>query len=261
MIITELKKCLLKGGIKKSDVVCIFSDIANMGIPKMPRKAINNKGVNLLLDAYLETFKNVVKQEGTIIMPTFTYSACNKEEYDTEKTKSQVGAWTEYFRLKKRVKRSGHPIFSFAAWGNKAAEYTQIDDYDCFGNNSIFSKLYAANAKYILFGVNMQHGASFVHYSEQKAKVYYRKYKEFDGIIRINSGITSKKIMYYARRHDIKYEDNWNNLEKDAIKAGVIKELIFNQGKILVMNSKNIDDFIVNKIMMNNDYLIKKENK
>ncbi|WP_089503411.1 AAC(3) family N-acetyltransferase [Campylobacter pinnipediorum] len=48
------------------------------------------------------------------MMPTFTYSFCDRDIYDKEKSKSKVGILGEFFRKLKGVYRTDDPIFSFA---------------------------------------------------------------------------------------------------------------------------------------------------
>jgi aminoglycoside 3-N-acetyltransferase len=213
MIIKELKEVLKNKGIKKKDTVCVFSDITSFGIPQMLKEKIKEKGMNFLLDSYIETFQDLIGKNGLLLMPTFTYSATNNEVYDVQKTKSTVGVLTEYFRKKDDVVRSLHPIFSFAAWGKKAPEIIKIDDWDSFGPKSVMGKLDDLNAMYVLFGVGMHDSATFVLYSEQKHKTYYRYFKRFPAKIINGNKQINTDVNYYVRNLDINYDYSWENLE------------------------------------------------
>ncbi|MFH1979289.1 MAG: AAC(3) family N-acetyltransferase [Patescibacteria group bacterium] len=250
MIISELKELCQKAGIKKGNAICVFSDVANLGIPRETREGIKDNGINFLLDSYINTFKDLIGEDGLLVMPAFTYSACEGKVFDVDETKSTVGALTERFRKQKGVKRSLHPIFSFSAWGKGAKDLMDLKDFDSFGQNSVFEKLYKMNATYVLFGVNMHRSATFVLYSEQKNEVYYRYFKDFTV-----GGVTAR---YFVRDMDVDYRYSWVGLEEKGKKLGIIKEFGFGGGEILIMKSQEIDELIGEELKRDKDSLISK---
>ena len=56
---------------------------------------------------------------------------------------------------------------------------------DCFGEGSSFDLLYKLDGKLMNLGCNFN--LTFAHYVEQKAKVNYRYYKNFEGVVISNS--------------------------------------------------------------------------
>lgn len=257
VIIQELKELFNANGVNKGDIICIHSDITSFGIPTSLKEHVRKNGINFLMDSYIDTFKAVVSESGLILMPSFTYSACHNELYDIGNTKSTVGALTEYFRNKKDVKRSLHPIFSFTAWGNDVDNFLNLESFNCYGKKSFFGKLHDLNITYVLFGVDIQHGATFVYYSEEKAKVYYRYYKEFSGIIKNKNGQFEKSVRYFVRDLDLKYEDNWYDLENKAIEMGIARIFEYSGGKITLTKSQEIDKLIQKELKKNKNFLIK----
>jgi len=257
MIIYDLVNLFNENGVNKGDIICVHSDITSFGIPVSLKEQIKKKGINFLMDSYIDTFKAVVGKEGLILMPTFTYSACHGEIFDVENSKSTVGALTEYFRKQKDVKRSQHPIFSFAAWGQDAENFLKFESFDCYGEKSFFGKLYDLNITYVLFGVDIQHGATFVYYSEEKAKVYYRYYKDFLGIIKKEDNQFKTTVRYFVRDLDLKYEDYWYDVEKKALERGFAKIFEYSSGKITITKSQDIDQLIQEELKINKAFLIK----
>ncbi len=55
-------------GIKRGDILCVHTELFNFGIPLLFR--------NEFLQTILDCFFEVIGKEGTLIMPTFTYSFC-----------------------------------------------------------------------------------------------------------------------------------------------------------------------------------------
>ena len=212
------------------------------------------------MESYLDTFKDAVGEQGLIVMPTFSYSACEGEVFDVNntKSKSKIGVLPEYFRKQKDVKRSLHPIFSFAAWGDKAEDFLKFESFNCFGEKHIFGKLYNINATYVLFGIDMQHGATYVFYSEQKINVYYRYYKNFPAIIRDNNKEFKTTVKYFVRNLNLNPKDYFYELEKRSLETGITNSFKFGSGNILIMKSQEIDGLIREEVKKNKDYLIRK---
>ncbi|MCK4553672.1 AAC(3) family N-acetyltransferase [Candidatus Parcubacteria bacterium] len=256
MIIPELKKIFEDQGVKRDDTLCIFSDITSFGIPKTIKERTRGSNLDLLLDSYINTLKDLVGENGLVVMPTFTYSACKGEIFDVNKTKSEVGALTEYFRRQKNVKRSLHPIFSFAAWGKDAESFLELENFDSFGDESILGKLFQINAYYVLFGVSMHQSATFVLYSEQKNNVYYRYFKDFSATAINKNEKININARYFVRDLNMDYKYSWNDLEKKGIELRIIKTFKFGSGEILIMRSQAIDKLIRQKLKKNKNYLI-----
>ncbi|EAH5043945.1 acetyltransferase, partial [Campylobacter coli] len=165
-------------------------ELFNFGIPLIPKKDH--------LSIYIEAFLEVIGKNGTLIMPTFTYSFCKNQIYDKFHSKCKVGILNEFFRLWGGVKRTNDPIFSFAIKG-KNQELFLKDTKSCFGQNCVYDMLSKTNGKIILFGSKIN-GYTFTHFIEEKAQVPYRYFKEFKGKIALENGINkNKKINYYVR--------------------------------------------------------------
>lgn len=192
----DLIQVFHKLGIAKGDILCVHTDIMKFGFPLLPRDEF--------LQSLLSCFFEVIDKEGTLIMPTFTYSFCKNEIYDKLNSKSKMGVLTEFWRKQKDVKRSNDPIFSFAIKGAKEDLFLQ-DTQSCFGKNSVYDILAKENGKIILFGTQIA-GYTFTHFIEEVAEVPYRYFKEFKGkIIFENKASKDIKINYYVR-----------NLEKNS---------------------------------------------
>ena len=79
--------------------------------------------------------------------------------------------------------------------------------------------------KYILFGVNIQLGATFIYYSLEKNNVYYRYNKSFTSKIKIGNKLFEKEVKYFVRDLSLKYQDDWYDLEKLSIKRVYVNPL------------------------------------
>ncbi|MCR8705747.1 AAC(3) family N-acetyltransferase [Campylobacter sp. 2352 PW] len=186
----DLIEAFKKLGITKGDILCVHTELFNFGTPLLPR--------NEFLQTILDCFFEVIGKEGTLIMPTFTYSFCKNRIYNKLNSRSEVGILTEYFRKYNGTKRTNDPIFSFAIKGAKEKLFLK-DTTSCFGKNSVYDILTKENGNIILFGM-YNSGYTFVHYIEEFCKVPYRYYKNFSGIL-IDEKNTKQNINidYYVR--------------------------------------------------------------
>jgi aminoglycoside 3-N-acetyltransferase len=187
----DFRKALDHIGIKRGDVLFVHSDISKFGkLCSFDRK--------YLITVLIQTLKDAVGPEGTLIMPTFSYSFCKNELYDKQTVKSTVGVMTEYFRKMPDILRTSHPIFSVAVYGAQKDQYADIGK-DAFSKDSIFGKIHRNNGKIVLFGAPFAESLTFLHYIEQTHGVPYRYIKRFEGEIRDGNVTTHDYCTYYVR--------------------------------------------------------------
>lgn len=255
MILTELSRTLKELGLESGAVVCVFSDLVSLGLSAETGEVAHREGVWGLCRAYIETVFSVLGPSGTLLMPTFTYSAFRSEVYDPETTPSTVGLLTEVFRTQSDTLRSEHPIFSFAGRGPKAHELLHLDTLDCFGAGSFFDKMVQVNGYYLLLGTSFQSAATFMYHSLQKEKVPYRFPKEFEAKILRSGRTESVQVPYFARELDSNVDCNRGRIETEAIEQNLVKRATFAGGPILLTRAQAIDSFICEKLRMNPYYL------
>lgn len=175
-----IREALARAGVGAGDTLCLHVDaLVTAQFPPMP---VGDR-YDLLIDAILDH----LGRDGTLVMPTFTYSFGRGEIFSVARSPSTVGAITEHFRRRKGVLRSANPMFSFAACGRDAEAYANSDAEDCFGVETAFSLLHRRNAVLACLGCSFDR-TTFVHYIEQSAGVDYRSFKMFEGIVEDREG-------------------------------------------------------------------------
>lgn len=257
MIIQSLLSSLKKVGIKPGDLLCVSSDVAKLGIPEDLKDLVKANGITFILDSYIDTLRESVGSEGALFFPTFTYSGTKKEVFDPEKTKSTVGVLTEHFRKQPAVFRSLHPIFSVAGVGKNAKEILESVGEDCFDEKSFYGRLHQLDGKYLMLGIGMGRGSTYVYYSEQKYKVPYRYFKNFDCVVHQNGEDIQRICSYNVRNYEINYQDDWEQLEADSISEGITLSAEFNGAPLLSHKAREIDALIGRKLKASTNYLIK----
>lgn len=227
----DIKNALINVGVQKGDVIMVHSDIKSFG-----RLATSDR--DFLLQKIVDAIKESVGNDGTIVMPTFTYNFFKNIPYDITNSKSVVGVLTEYFRNQQDVSRTLHPTHCVALWGRHKNELVRIGK-GTFDKDSIFEKLHKMNCKFIFFGAPFRI-CTFIHYIENMHKVPYRYMKKFRG-----------KIIAYGKKYEdeflvyCKYFFFFNSmlgLEKHLLKKGMLKEVKVGDGTILMIEAKPLFD-------------------
>lgn len=224
----DIENALAGLGIKKGDSIMVHSDIGSFGkLAAFDRTS--------LLQALVDSLKESVGN-GTIIMPTFTYSFFKNEPYDIANSKSTVGTLTEYFRKQTDVSRTIHPTHSVAVWGKHKKDFLNIGKCT-FGKGSIFGKIHGMNCKIVFLGVPFHKSCTFIHYIEEMHKVPYRYMKKIRGKIIADKKYEDEFDFYY------KYACFFNSfigLERHVVKKGFLKEVRVGHGTISMIEPNKL---------------------
>ena len=219
-------------GVSLGDTLFIHSDVMVFGrlIPESK---------DMLLPTIVKVFKEAVGPEGTIVMPTFSYSYCRKKPFDPLHTPSTVGALTNFFRQAPGVVRSTHPLFSVAAWGKNKERMLRVGK-DSFGPESSFAVLRELNAKIVLLGVTFE-ACTFLHYLEQKHNVPYRFIKTFDGTFIDKEGREHEdSCTYFVRPLDENIDNDMTRITPHLREKKMVMERRLGNGEISVVSANDL---------------------
>ena len=127
-----------------------------------------------LLSSWSNVLKELVGEEGTLLVPLFLFEARNiimyKEQkiFDVKRTPSQVGLFTELFRRTEGVTRSLHPTHSVAAWGKHSKELVAEHHLGtAFGEKSPVYKMQRYNGLVAGIGVTPKRCFTLYHVAEE----------------------------------------------------------------------------------------------
>ena len=245
----DIVSALKKVGIKKGDIVFSHVGIGFLGFPK-------EGGQKEAVQSIIKAFKEVLGPTGTFLVPTYTYSFCNGEDYDARSSPSTVGYFTEVFRKQRGVTRSREPNFSVAGIGPKVKTLFKNLPMDSFGPDCLYDRLTKMNATICNIGVGFRY-ATYVHYTEQSASVPYRFMKVFKGNIIERGGKTPQEISYYVRT-TVDNEDSMpdlSRLENDARRAGALHEAPLGRSVVSHISCRDFYDSATRGIRNNPWYL------
>lgn len=151
-------------GIKNGDKLLVHSSFKSLGY------------VEGGIETFITALKNAVGENGTLMMPTFTFDNVNTENpvFDIKSTPSCVGKVPEVFRHGNGVVRSLHPTHSLAVWGKDKEYYIKdhYNDTNCLDINSPIFKLKENGGKILLVGCGLKKN-TILHGLEIHCKVPY----------------------------------------------------------------------------------------
>lgn len=245
--VCDLQDALWRLGIEKGDTVCVHSQIYSLGMARMPR----NEYMNMII----KVFKEAVGEDGTVIMPAFSYSFCENQVFDVQNSRSTVGLLTEFFRNSEDVSRTVHPIFSFCVWGRRKEEFMEIST-DAFSMDSVYGKMIRSNDKMVMLGADK--GYTIYYLAEESIGVSHRFFKNFSGIVRDGEKEYALTVPYYVRHLDKISEENPQSVSAYLLEKGIERQVPFGWGSISSFLCKPMFESIVEKLREDETFFLKK---
>ena len=181
--------------LESESLIWLHSGIIGMGVL--------NGGIVTITNAFEK-----VLTEGALVIPTFTYSWCNGEPFDPNRSDCpDVGAYAEKAWQDDRFIRNSNPNFSVSVMDNTSERVVKDEICDettrltCFGNGSVFEKMWQISLDrpgYILLLGGAHNDVvfrtTFLHMVEEKVGIPYRYNKYF-----YNPKDKSEKVGQYVR--------------------------------------------------------------
>lgn len=243
----DLKKVLTNLGISSSDVIMVHGDA---GVAAQLRNIEINERLNYLFKELI----SFIGSEGTLVVPAFSHTFTKNENFDVLNTPSDVGVFSEAFRVYPGTVRSKNPNFSISSIGKYAKKFSKSRTDDCFGPKTAFDLIYKHNAKLLCLGCDFSR-ITFVHYVEQKLGVSYRYLKSFSG--KIIDGNNSYDLIntYYVRDLSIDSRGELTAVKEFADKKGFLRVERFGRFPALAISAK---DFycISDELLTKNPYAL-----
>lgn len=243
----NLKLKFLKGlesiGIKKNDIIFCHSSLFLFNIS-------NKMEAKKLCSLIYKCIKNKIGENGTLIVPTFTYSISSGQQYDYKNSKNICGIFSEYVRKKKSTKIYIDPNVSVAANGGLAEYFTKKPTKNSYCKNSFFDRFVKKKGK--ICNINLDSGSTFIHYFERKLKVNYRYDKTFFGY----SGKKKISSTLYVRKLKEDYQPDFRKFHNEAIKGKYYKKFYLEKSYVGVINIENVEMIINKNFKKNKSFLI-----
>jgi aminoglycoside 3-N-acetyltransferase len=232
MILTDVEKIIRafeECGVSSGDTVFLHCDAFFL-------TQISGTSTLGKMELFFNVLDQLLSENGTLVLPTFTYSFTKGEEFNLEQTPSTVGLLTEYFRKREGVKRSKDPNFSIACSGRHKEKFINAPIHDTFGPDSIFGLLHHQNAHIMCLGCSLDR-ITFTHYVEEQLKVEYRYFKEFSGNVIEQSRTNFEKVNYFVRDTTFDTYVNLTLLKKTFEENKILKKSTIGRASLLSVSA------------------------
>ena len=245
----EIKTLFKSLNIKRGDKLIIHTNISGLF-----QYMNNSKSMSLFLNLILKK----IGSTGTLVIPTYNYDFTKGKAYIKNKSPSHVGMFTNYLLKKYSKKRTNNPIFSHLIFGKLSKVLHLSDNFEMFGEKSIFANFLRFDFKIICFCCSPTF-ITLIHYFEKKLNVDYRFDKLFKGKIKIHNKLTTKVIKYRVGKKKINYTLKESNLLK-LLKKKKFLEKPFGRFLCYSVKASYLYNSIRKKIQKNSKFLIQNEN-
>ena len=253
----------LREHITLGDILCMEVDTMRFG------KLCHSVNRNQFLSNFFELFKELAGPDGTIIIPSFSYSwgdDSSEKVFDIINTPSKVGIFSEFMRVQPNVERTLDPMFSYLIFGNNATNIAKVVGKNTFGADGMYQYLHKNNAKLISFGLN-KYDPTFIHYAEQYYhenidELDYRYIKEFNGEIINYSGELFRDKQYCFSRILERYGD-WDFYDKNLISAlkkdKLLHDITIGGGMVRVSDAESVFNASIKGLSGDKHFFIHKD--
>jgi len=183
----------------------------------------------------------LLMKKGSLAVPTFNFDFTQGQPYDPENTPSKgMGVFSEYVRKLPQSRRTSHPMQSLAVLGRYDQDLADRDTPSAFDPGSAFERMLELDFKLLLLGADVQ-AVSLLHYSEQRAGVPYRYWKEFTGQVRTSSGWEQRSYHMFVRDMSIDPHIELYPVEETLKARGQWSQVEVNYGRV---SSCRLADFV-----------------
>ncbi len=233
----QLTEALQAVGVQTGDTIFVHVNLPALGVLDGAVAAeATHSGV-------LAALRRAIGPDGTILVPTYTYSFCHQQDYDPATSATAGGPWSpsanflEYFRRQPGVIRSRDPIHSIAGQGPAAAELLLDAASTCFGRGSVFERVLQADAVICMIGLDLDE-ATVRHHTEELAGVPFRYRKLFTGRI-VDCGFVRTEGWVYNVRllADNAFPDG-RRLAERALETGIAHTVPVGSGHVVGVRSR-----------------------
>lgn len=243
-------KSLRQFGLTNGDVLILHSSLASIG------EVIGGA------DAVINAFMKIIGDNGTLIVPTFTYSFKSFGEknppFNPAESPSLCGMISETLWRRPDACRSLHPTHSVAAIGFFGREMVKGHDKTApLGLGSPFHKLSQIGGLVMLLGVGQEQN-SLLHTTEKIAEVPYLQISYNDNqngteLARVKVGDTIQEVPIAEVPG---CSAGFGKAELALRERGVVEEGFIGSAKAELMKAENVVDVMLEKLNVDPFFLL-----
>lgn len=209
----------------------------------------------------LETLYQVIVSLNVpnVIIPTFTYSFCNHEDYDVLNSKTLMGSFNEYYRKKENRYRTHDPLLSLSVPEKLRPLFENVSEHSLGIGSGLDIVHHMNDVKFLFLGADVGNCFTYVHYVEKILDVPYRFDMPFEGKIIDENGNVSQKTQYiHTQCAGVQLPERYDYFEKDLLTKGKLQQCQYGDKLISCISEKDAYEEIVRNIEKNKFYYLAK---
>jgi len=245
----DIVAALRKVGITRGGSIFVHSNIGFFG------RLEGAKTSDDFYAIFREAIFSVIGREGTLVVPTFTYSYCWGKEFDAMKTPGVCGFLSEMVRKDPSAIRSEDANFSIAAIGRHARYFTENPPAHSFERDSFWGRFLEKGGKFCNF--NFDSGSTFLHFVEKTLQVEYRYDKKFSGRSVRDGKIEEGYFIHFVCDHDKPMDmPNFEKFDRVAKGRGIAKMTDLGKGQIVMITARDTFDLVRDQLKKEPRFLL-----
>ena len=149
-----------------------------------------------------------------LIAPTFTYSFCNNESFDVNKSPTSMGTLNEFIRKQPNRYRTDDPLLSMSVPIELKEKFSALGNHS-IGANSGLERVHSMDGvKFVFLGARLHDCFTYLHHVEYLRDVPYQFDMPFTGVVIDADGNSSERTQFIRTkcagvtlRGDERFED------------------------------------------------------
>ena len=194
-----------------------------------------------------------------VIIPSFTYSFCNHEDYDVLNSKTSMGSFNEYYRKKENRYRTLDPLLSLSVPVCLKTLFENVSEHSLGIGSGLDIVHHMSDVKFLFLGADMASCFTYVHYVEKMLDVPYRFDKPFEGSVIDENGTVSQRTQYiHTQCAGVQLPERYDYFERDLLNKGKLKKIQYGDKFISCISENDAYEEIVRNIEGNKFYYLAK---
>ena len=241
----EISHGLRSLGINSGDVLHVHSSMRALG------------PVEGGFDSLVGAFSDVIGMEGILSVPTHTWNIVSDDQpvFHQLHTRSNLGAFPNYFLDRPDSLRSIHPTHSVAAIGSRAAEFVagHENDSTACSPEGPYGKLIGLDGKVVLLGVNLNR-CTFFHCLEELAGCGEIWSLQMDPVKRWTIAADGSERCLAYRGHINGVSHHFYRAEYDLLAEKILIQSFIGPCPVKVLSARKAADWLVPRLKENTHF-------
>lgn len=234
-------------GVNKGDLVMVHTGMSSLRA--MPKGIRSQQELSAFC---AECLLEAVGEDGTLVVPSFTYSLGSGDVYDAATTLTKdIGEFPAYFWKLPGVRRNNDPFLAVAAKGPLAKRVLQERSRTSYGYGSFFDNFCMAGGKLLTIGVGMRWATIRYHFAEI-AHAPFRYLKVFYGQRKVNGHNESVTWEYSVAPRAEKADKISRQLgfyvEDDMVVNGLVQRAALGRGYVSCIEAQSYRAYIIDLV-------------